>query len=89
MNTKLQRIADIAKENPKEKFSALIHHVNKEMLMQCHKELKGNKAQYFYLKNEFLTVDHEVYSLDRRIYERLKEKEEIMLDAIENNIFEE
>ena len=44
MNTKLQRIADIAKENPKEKFSALIHHVNKEMLMQCHKELNGNKA---------------------------------------------
>lgn len=44
MNTKLQRIADIAKENPKEKFSALIHHINKEMLMQCHKELKGNKA---------------------------------------------
>lgn len=44
MNTKLQRIAQIAKENPKEKFSALIHHVNKEMLMQCHKELKGNKA---------------------------------------------
>lgn len=44
MYTKLERIAEIAKENPNEKFSALIHHINKEMLMQCHKELKGNKA---------------------------------------------
>lgn len=44
MNTKLQRIAQIAKDNPKEKFSALIHHVNKEMLIQCHKELQGNRA---------------------------------------------
>ena len=44
MNTKLQRIAEIAKTKPNEKFSALIHHINKEMLLQCHQELKGNKA---------------------------------------------
>ncbi|MGL4799686.1 MAG: group II intron reverse transcriptase/maturase [Cellulosilyticaceae bacterium] len=44
MNTKLQRIADIAKSNPDEKFSALIHHINKDMLIMCHKELKTNKA---------------------------------------------
>ena len=44
MNTKLERIAQIAKENPKEKFSALIHHINKDILEECHKELKGNKA---------------------------------------------
>lgn len=44
MNTKLERIAKIAKENPELKFTALIHHINKEMLMECHKELKANKA---------------------------------------------
>lgn len=44
MNTKLQRIAEIAKTKPDEKFSALMHHINNEMLIQCHKELERNKA---------------------------------------------
>lgn len=44
MLTKLERIAEIAKEKPKEKFTSLIHLIDKEMLMQCHKEFKGNKA---------------------------------------------
>lgn len=44
MNTKLERIAEIAKKNPEVKFTSLIHHINKEMLMECHKELKANKA---------------------------------------------
>lgn len=44
METKLARIAEIAKENPKERFTSLYHHLNKEMLMKCHKELSGNKA---------------------------------------------
>lgn len=44
MYTKLQRITEVAKNNPKERFTSLIHLVNKEMLMQCHKELSGNKA---------------------------------------------
>lgn len=44
MSTKLERIAEIAKEKPKEKFTSLIHLIDKEMLMQCHKEFKGNKA---------------------------------------------
>lgn len=42
--TKLERIAEIAKNNPKEKFTSLIHLVNKEMLIECHYELSGNKA---------------------------------------------
>lgn len=46
-------------------------------------------TQYFYLHNSFLTNDNEVYSLDERIYQRLHEKEQIMLDAIENNILEQ
>jgi group II intron reverse transcriptase/maturase len=44
METKLVRIAEIAKENPKERFTFLYHHLNKEMLMKCHKELSGNKT---------------------------------------------
>jgi len=44
MSTKLDRIAEIAKEKPKGQFTSLIHLIDKEMLKQCHKELDGNKA---------------------------------------------
>jgi RNA-directed DNA polymerase len=44
MSTKLDRIAEIAKDKPKEQFTSLIHLIDKEMLKQCHKELNGNKA---------------------------------------------
>jgi len=44
MYTKLNRIAEIARNKPKEKFTSLIHLVNKEMLIMCHNELSGNKA---------------------------------------------
>ena len=44
MYTKLDRIAEIARENPEEKFTSLIHLINKEMLIRCHHELSGNKA---------------------------------------------
>lgn len=44
MYTKLERIAEIAKEKPNEKFTSLIHLINKEMLTICHNELKANKA---------------------------------------------
>ena len=44
METKLTRIAEIAKEKPKEVFTALYHHLNQTMLMECHQELAGNKA---------------------------------------------
>ena len=45
-------------------------------------------TQYYYLQNEFLTIENEIYSLDERIYERLLEKETTMLQAIENNKLE-
>lgn len=45
-------------------------------------------TQYYYLQQFYTTVDDELYSLDNRIYERLFEKETIMLNAIENNILE-
>lgn len=44
MLTKLQRIAEIAKERPNEKFTSLAHLINQEMLIECHNELKPNKA---------------------------------------------
>lgn len=44
METKLERIAQIAKSNPKERFTSLIHLINKETLMQCHEEMNGRKA---------------------------------------------
>lgn len=44
METKLKRIAEVAKANPNEKFTSLAHLINSEMLTQCHKEMKGKKA---------------------------------------------
>ena len=44
METKLLKIAEIARQNPKEKFTSLYHYINNEMLLKCHKQLLGNKA---------------------------------------------
>lgn len=44
METKLKRIAEVAKEKPKEKFTSLIHLINKQTLMECHKEMPAKKA---------------------------------------------
>lgn len=44
METKLARIAEIAKEKPTQAFTSLYHHLNYEILLQCHTELEGNKA---------------------------------------------
>jgi RNA-directed DNA polymerase len=44
METKLARIAEIAKTKPEEIFTSLYHYLNEEMLIQCHKELSADKA---------------------------------------------
>lgn len=44
METKLAKIAQVAKEKPKEQFTSLAHLINVEMLLKCHHELNGNKA---------------------------------------------
>ena len=44
METKLDRIAEIAKRRPNERFTSLAHLLDEEMLRQCHKEINGNKA---------------------------------------------
>jgi RNA-directed DNA polymerase len=44
METGLVRIAEIARQNPKERFTALIHHINHETLKECHLAISGSKA---------------------------------------------
>lgn len=44
METKLERIAEISTNTRKPEFTSLYHHINAEMLRQCHSELDGNKA---------------------------------------------
>ena len=44
-------------------------------------------TQYHYFMSEFI-YDGEAYSLDEQIFNRLSEKEQIMLDAIDQNILE-
>lgn len=44
METKLARIAEIAKEKPKEEFTSLYHYLNEAMLIQCHNEINADKA---------------------------------------------
>lgn len=44
METKLVRIAQISRKQPKEVFTSIYHLLNEEMLMKCHKELNGKKS---------------------------------------------
>lgn len=44
METKLERIAEVAKSKPNERFTSLIHLINRESLIQCHNEMKAKKA---------------------------------------------
>lgn len=48
METKLLRIAELAKIEPKIQFTSLAHLLNEESLTQCHHELPGNKASGIY-----------------------------------------
>jgi len=44
METKLTRIAQIAKERPKERITSLAGLINKESLMESHQKMRGKKA---------------------------------------------
>jgi len=48
LETKLAKIAQVAKEKPKEQFTSLVHLLSVEMLLKCHQELSGNKAVGIY-----------------------------------------
>jgi len=75
METKLVRIAQIAKERPKEVFTSLYHHLNEEMLVKCHQELKGDKAvgvdeitKANYAENLTENIHHLVEALKKHSY---------------------
>jgi RNA-directed DNA polymerase len=40
LETKLAKIAEIAKAKPKEKFTSLAHLMNEAMLVGCHRQLE-------------------------------------------------
>lgn len=44
METKLARIAEIARAKPKDQFTSLAHLINAEMIKACHKQMDKNKA---------------------------------------------
>lgn len=48
---------------------------------------EGQYTQYYYLETEYRTDDGP-WSMDRAIYDRLREKERIMLDAIDHHVLE-
>ena len=44
METKLRRLTEIARGNPKVQFTSLAHYLNEEFLKACYEELKKNTA---------------------------------------------
>ena len=44
METKLERISQLSKENPDMVFTSVGHLINKELLKQCHEKMKQEKA---------------------------------------------
>lgn len=44
MLTKLEGIAKVARERPNEPFTSLMHLINEEMIIMCHREMEGQKA---------------------------------------------
>lgn len=46
METKLLRIAELAKSDPKMKFTSLAHLLNEQSLVQCHHELPNKKGNW-------------------------------------------
>lgn len=49
---------------------------------------EGQYTQYYFLYSMFLTREGFEYSLDQKIYQRLLEKERIMLEAIDKDVLE-
>ena len=44
METKLERISQLSKENPDMVFTSIGHLINAEMLTDCHRKMDGSKA---------------------------------------------
>lgn len=75
MVTKLERIAEIAKGKPDERFTSLIHLINQEMIIQCHEEMNGRKAsgvdeitKAVYEENLEANVEDLIFRMKRQAY---------------------
>lgn len=75
METKLERIAEVAKSEPNERFTSLIHLINRESLIQCHNDMKTKKAsgidevaKEIYDNNLLDNVDDLVARMKRQAY---------------------
>lgn len=75
METQLERIAKVAKEKPKEKFTSLIHLINKQTIIQCHKEMSAKKAsgvdkttKEIYAENLEENVENLINRMKRQTY---------------------
>ena len=44
METKLEKISQLSSENPNMVFTSVGHLINKELLMECHKDMDGKKG---------------------------------------------
>lgn len=44
METKLERISQLSRENPDMVFTSIGHFLNKEMLKGCHEKMDGDRA---------------------------------------------
>lgn len=75
METKLERIAEISANSQRPEFTSLYYLINKETLLQCHKELDGYKAvgideitKKEYERNLEQNIDGLVERLKRKAY---------------------
>ena len=75
MDTKLARISQLSRENPDMVFTSIGHLIDKELLLQCHAEMDGDKAvgidgvtKEEYGKNLNENLDDLVARLKRKAY---------------------
>ena len=74
METKLERISQLSRENPDMVFTSIYHLINKELLRKCHEGIDGKKA----VGIDGITKEEYDRNLDENLdilVERLKRKE--------------
>lgn len=73
METKLERISQLARENPEMVFTSVGHLINKDLLRQCHEAMESHKA----VGTDGITKEEYEKELDRNLddlVKRLKNK---------------
>ena len=73
MATKLDRIAELSAQNPNMVFTSLYHLINFDLLLDCHKEIDGNKATGI---DKVTKAEYEINLNEnlQNLVERLKQK---------------